>query len=184
MRLSSRALSLACAAALIAGQTGMAGAASLSETRGYLGVAFPLQASGGHAGPEVILGAVRASTDSTGDLRGMRAALHVGLTGGIRINSLRITALAGQTNLFAELGAGYSFGQGLFPTWGIAGNHLQIGGAFGQNAPSNVAFGFITLQEFDTPVAEVVAEAPADDGDDDVIVPPPLCPTSRHELAC
>lgn len=78
--------------------------------------------------PEIVLGVAHGQTSTDGTIQGAKAAVYLGVTSGLALNSIKLTGLYGSADLQAELGAGYNFQRGdIFGVVGTNGNYFATG---------------------------------------------------------
>lgn len=114
-------------------------------TEGYVGVNLVFGSGG--VTPEAVLGVTHGTTDTSNDVTGANASLHVGFGDGIGLNSVKLTGLAGDLDQQGELGLGYSFDRGsVIGVGGFAGSNVRAGVDFGFDG---VLEGYVGLHSFD-----------------------------------
>ncbi|MBQ0805512.1 MULTISPECIES: hypothetical protein [unclassified Sulfitobacter] len=102
--------------------------------------------------PEAVLGVAHGNTDSSGDLRGMKASLHFNLLNAFSPSKVKLTGIVGQTDKQVELGFGYSFvNSGVFAVGGVNSNHVVVGADVWLSGGLEGYIGLQSTGKFDEP---------------------------------
>jgi hypothetical protein len=125
--------------------TGSIDYSEAETTQAYAGI--NLVFGGGGVTPEAVLGVTHGTTDTSNDVTGANASLHVGFGDGIGLNSVKLTGLAGDLDQWGELGLGYNFGSGsVFGVGAFADENLRAGVDLGFDGFFQ---GYVGLHSFD-----------------------------------
>ena len=104
-----------------------AGLSAPSQTTGFAGINWTFGA--GKSSPELIIGVAQKSGGCSSDVTGAKASVHFGLNGGFTFSKVKVTGLAGNSDVQGEFGFG--FGSGAFAVAGLNGANFHLGADFG-----------------------------------------------------
>jgi hypothetical protein len=130
--------------------TGVAGSATDSVSRGYVGLKWTL---GEGLTPAVVIGYRQARVKSSGDTQGADISFSFNVAGGLRPDKLRAKYFSGRENLQGELGAGYDFTKGIFAGVSAQAPYTNAGVdyLFMASAPWQLYVMLNTLKKYDKP---------------------------------
>jgi hypothetical protein len=129
-----------------------------TDTRAFVGLNWSFGSGG--TKPEGIVGLARTKTDSDGDAKGVKAAVHFDFSNGFAFEKLKLTGLLGTNEAQAEIGGGYDFGSGLFGTVGANLPYFALGADVMLSGGIEGYAGIHTLGKTNVPAEAVVILPP------------------------
>lgn len=125
--------------------------ATTSTTKGFIGLNWTFGSKA--SGPEAVIGVAHGNVDSSGEMKGAKAAVHFYLSNDFAPGKVKLTGLFGNTDAQAEIGLGYHLGDlSWFGVVGVNTNYLSGGADFGSSGQLDGYIGIHSIGEFDTPV--------------------------------
>ena len=97
-----------------------------NKTTAFVGINLVFGSAG--VKPEAVLGVAHGKTDSSGDLKGMKASAHFDLMNTFSFSKVKLTGIVGKPDNQVEFGVGYGFSNpGVFAVGGLNSNHVVVG---------------------------------------------------------